>query len=345
MPQINIEIPPPEKVTLSRKRKLSTASPQSQGPHPTRARNHDTTGLTILPAGAEGVWKIHFPGNAPGLSKILLSWSHAMQSFSDQLPASKLLPFLPGFPYRVQRPNLRQLVSIGFYDTSVQPNKEVRFLGQGDVAEMSYCEVDTFRSKDNVHYPNGRFAKLEEKLELLHGAKTHHIPLQQRGTTGEERWCYILIKGHASPQHGAAPQVMLALPISAITDQSSCSYTVLLDDYEIMPSINLNQPYEHTMKQAIWSPDLESNPCHTKHIQQTLRSADGMELPHVDHLGTYNLNMPEGAQVLDRTTLQMKKAGRLPLVEGSNVDLDSFRDWIDAVGRGEGKVIMWEKSE
>ena len=42
--------------------------------------------------------------------------------------------------------------------------------------------------------------------------------------------------------------------------------------------------------------------------------------------------------------MKLEKAGSIPLIEGYRVDLKEFRGWLDAVSKGEGKVIVWTES-
>jgi hypothetical protein len=41
----------------------------------------------------------------------------------------------------------------------------------------------------------------------------------------------------------------------------------------------------------------------------------------------------------------MEKAGRIPLLEGHMVDVKSWEGFLEAVGKGKGKVIMWMERE
>jgi hypothetical protein len=59
-------------------------------------------------------------------------------------------------------------------------------------------------------------------------------------------------------------------------------------------------------------------------------------LPQVD---LSSIVPQEGAHTFKRTVFKLEKAGSIPLVEGYRVDLEEFKGWLDAVGRGEGKVI------
>jgi hypothetical protein len=38
--------------------------------------------------------------------------------------------------------------------------------------------------------------------------------------------------------------------------------------------------------------------------------------------------------------LKLEKAGNIPLIEGYKVDVAAFGGWMDACGKGRGKVIM-----
>ncbi|KAF2844880.1 hypothetical protein T440DRAFT_523109 [Plenodomus tracheiphilus IPT5] len=243
---INIEPPSPKRNPLSRKRTHSTSSQRPPGPPFARFRTNHTTGLPTLLKEAEELWRFHFPRNTRGLLKIRLPWLYAMQSFSNLLPSPKLLSFHPSFPYPVERPVFEPLLSVAFYDTNVYPHEEVLFLGPGNVAEMNYCEVDTFRHQDDLHHPKGQVEMLRGNLGLPHKTPNHPIPLQQRAAIGEGRWCYVLIKGHVFSKHETAPHLMLAYPFSAITDRSLCLCTPLSDDSPHLD--NFSGPYESLMR-------------------------------------------------------------------------------------------------
>jgi hypothetical protein len=51
------------------------------------------------------------------------------------------------------------------------------------------------------------------------------------------------------------------------------------------------------------------------------------------------------ATTLHRSVLKLEKAGRIPLIEGFRVDVAAFREWLEACGRGRGKVIMWRERD
>ncbi|KAF2874425.1 hypothetical protein BDV95DRAFT_604606 [Massariosphaeria phaeospora] len=48
---------------------------------------------------------------------------------------------------------------------------------------------------------------------------------------------------------------------------------------------------------------------------------------------------------LRRTVLKFQKAGRIPLVEGFRTDMSAWTGWLDAVGKGEGKIMMFCETE
>src|SRR5690242_7912683 len=120
MPQITIQAPSLPKASTSRKRASSPSISDKSG-HSLSQRVHRilTAGLPILSEREEAVWKAAFPGNTPALLTTLLTWSYTMWTFYNQLPNPKLFSIHLAFPYAVSPPKRQQLLSVSFYDTSV----------------------------------------------------------------------------------------------------------------------------------------------------------------------------------------------------------------------------------
>ncbi|KAI4950123.1 hypothetical protein J4E91_004779 [Alternaria rosae] len=133
----------------SAKRRMSPPrGDEPSGPAPKGSHvDGTTTGLPTLPESSS--WNIDFPGYTPALLTILLNWSFTVQSFYRRLPNPKAFRAHASFPFPVTAPIYNHLISVGFYDTSVVPHKEIQFLGPGDAAEIAYAEVDVFRGKED----------------------------------------------------------------------------------------------------------------------------------------------------------------------------------------------------
>ncbi|KAF1946048.1 hypothetical protein EJ02DRAFT_508895 [Clathrospora elynae] len=337
VPQITLEPPSPKTTPVSKKRAAPMSGEDVFGPPLKGARAEASIGLPVLPATSEALWKFHFPGNTHALLTILLTWSHTIQSFYRRLPDPKAFQYHSAFPFRVTPPVYQHLVSLAFYDTSVTPHKEIRFLGPGDAAEIGYGEVDTFRSEEDwdsfleqQHMWNSKFPFVNK--ESRHTDQVHNA------VTGEGRWVYFLVKGHTSSPQEIAPHVILATHSSSITEASTCLHTILPDEY--MPLTPLQPSPKQSLRRFASLQNLMSGPSTQKRLYQLLRSASSSELPPID---SAIIASQEGAQTLRRTVLKMEKAGFVPLIEGYRVDVGKFRAWMDAVGKGRGKIILWRE--
>ncbi|KAF1836134.1 hypothetical protein BDW02DRAFT_578181 [Decorospora gaudefroyi] len=349
VPQIAVQAPSPERISASKKRAPSLSGNNIFGPASKGTRTEDNkTGLPTLPAEAEALWKFHFPGNTHGLLTTLLTWSHTMQSFYNRLPDPKTFPFHSAFPFIVTPPIYNQLVSVGFYDTSVSPHKEVRFLGPGD-AKLGYGEVDVFRSKEDLaafqeyQKQTCKYEAIKQKLGFKEQKEkaSRYTDQAHRAATGEGRWAYILIKGHDVPPK-TAPHVMLAWHTSAVPNMSTCLHTILPDADKPLPSPPPPSSQPSRLKRLASLQDLMGTNHRRKRVHKVLRSASSSQLPQLD---VANILPTEGAQTLRRTVLKFEKAGGVPLVEGYKVDVAKFRPWMDAVGKGQGKLILWREKE
>ncbi|KAF3048503.1 hypothetical protein E8E11_002880 [Didymella keratinophila] len=349
-PRITIQAPSPVKSTNSRKRAPSSTNQSEFGPLLAQLpRRGDTTGLPVLPLEVEDEWNDSFPGNTYALLAVLLTWSHTMWSMYHRLHDPKLFAIHPAFTYPVTAPLRKQLVSVSFYDTSVEPHKEVRFLGPGDAAEMSYHEVDVFAVPNSKTDPpaspryNAPVVAVKQTFELTNeeGVKnTRYMSMPHRAKTGEGRWCYVVIKCHTPPNGGTPPHIMLAWHISAVTSTSDCLHMLYADDAAPKPAPIQNKVKRFSslqnLAQALRSP-VKLN------FHHSLRAASSSsELRAVDPYAT--TEQREGLTLM-RTVMKLGKAGGIPLIEGFRVDVGTFRGWMEACGRGEGKVIIWRERD
>jgi hypothetical protein len=354
-PGIAVQGPSPTKLPSSNKRRAPQAADELFGPalKGTRPDIKKATGLPTLPESSP-VFQ-NFPGYTLALLTILLTWSHTMQSLYRRLPNPKTFPIHAAFPHRVTPPAYNHLISVGFYDTSVIPHKEIRFLGPGDAAEIGYAEVDVFRSKEEIAASEAqdqescKIAAMKRKLGLLpgYGEPKDKVNIYQDqlhlANSGEGRWAYIVIKGHAtSPEDDAPPHVMLAWHISAVTDTSTCLHTVFPDKDEPVLShpLTISAPPKESLRRFASLQNLVSPSREQKNLHRGIRSvSSSADLPQEES----DILPQEGALTLKRTVLKLEKAGSIPLIEGHRVDVKEFKGWLDAVGRGEGKVIIWRE--
>jgi hypothetical protein len=349
LPRIMIQAPSPKKAAVSRKRPSSASLQDTVGsPLSQRTRRVGNTGLPILPADAEALWKFKFPGNTHALLTILLTWSHAMWAFHHQLPDPKLFAIHPAFPHPISAPLRRQLISASFYDISIEPHKEMWYLGPGDVAEMSYHEVDVFASEDSnvqeyeASQPSFPIGVIKQTLGLTKTENPNHtryMSMAQRAKTGEGRWCYILTKGHKTQNGGTPPHLILAWHASAVTRSSNCLHTIYPDDTTPNPLVQPQSKLRRFSSLENFS-TAPRNPTRFN-LHQMLRAvSSSSELPPVDIDPEIE---KRGGTTLHRTVLKMEKAGSIPLIEGFRVDVTNFRGWLDACGKGRGKVFIWSE--
>lgn len=325
VPQIMVQEASPRKMPppTSKKRRAS-----SQAVPPAKARaSENTVGLPILPANLEILWKVKFPGNTYALLTTMLTWSLNMRRLSNLIPDPKAFSINGAFPYLVEPPVYQKLVSVSFYDTSVTPHKELRFLGPDDCAEMTYNEVDTFAYPDDTAAASGNSSKADAVKRAL-GMNTtcaqttdyKNMSMPDRAGTGEGRWSYILFRAHPPPTQSShtPPHCILAWPTHVTTNSSECLHTI----YPDRPSA----PRHFSSLQ---------NVAVSMRLQQSLRAASSEQLPEA------RLVHMEGAVTLKRKVLKMEKPGGMPLVEGYRVDVRKWEGWMEAVGKGKGKIMMW----
>lgn len=332
----------------SKKRPLpSSPRPSPTLPLPRRRRRRDdlTTGLPTLPVSDSACWKQDFPGNTPALLTVLLTWSHTMWTLYRQVPDPALFSTHPAFPHRIAPPERKRLVSVAFYDTSVEPHREVRFLGPNDVAEMVWDGVDVFCDDDE-----------EEEAEDGQDSSL--------GQSGEARWSYILIKGHAVEPGVTAPHVMLAWHADSITSVSDCLHTIFPDNDstpEPCTESASKAPASHSkktskLKRLSSLPGMgsslrtlaKSQADAKARLHKTLRavnSASFLPSPSPVSNPPPTQSSTDQGWTLHRCVLKMEKAGAIPLIEGFRVDVAQFRGWMEACGVGKGKVMLWYEDE
>ncbi|CAN9162568.1 unnamed protein product [Alternaria alternata] len=359
VPYIVVQSPSPTKLAPSKKRLAPQAADKWFRPDvkDIHSDNKKATGLPTLPASSSALWEVDFPGYTSALLTILLTWSHAMQSFYRRLPDPKTFPIHAAFPRRITPPAYNRLISVGFYDTSFIPHKEIRFLGPGDMAEIGYAEVDVFRSKEEVVTFNAQEQEHPSKAQAMkrrlgigskHGERKRTLGVYQDqihlADSGEGRWAYVLIKEHAISEEETAPHFMLAWHLSAVTDTSTCLYTVFPDNHEPILSKPpaTPAPPEQPLRRLASLQNLISPSRGQKHLHREIRSVSSSA--GSTEVEKSSILPQEGAQTLKRTVVKLEKAGSIPLIEGYRVDLKEFRGWLDAVSKGEGKVIVWRES-
>ena len=351
VPHITVRAPSPRKMPISRKRALPPSTQCDFGPSLSqRVCRDDTAGLPVLPFGAEVIWRSEFPGNTNALLTILLTWSHSMWTFHRRLPDPKQFAVHRIFPYSLAPPIKKQLLSVSFYDTSVEPHREVRFMGPGDVQEMSYHEVDVFGdpvfsvASEAPTQPNSPIDAIKQTFGFADTEGVKHIrymAMSQRAKTGEGRWCYILIKGHRTQDQQTPPHLVLAWHISAVTASSDCLHTIFPDNAIPKRTTETQSKLKRFSSLQNFGTALR-NPARFN-FHQTLRSASSSsELPSFD--ANIETEQQDGT-TLHREVLKMEKAGNIPLIEGYRVDVAAFRAWMHACGKGCGKVIMWRERQ
>jgi hypothetical protein len=298
--------------------------------------------------------KEDFAGNTPALLTILLTWSNTIWTLHNRVPDPKLFSTHPAFPYPITPPIAKKLLSVSFYDTSIEPHRELRFIGPGDVAELSYHEVDVFRSHRREEHQQVPLHTAYAAVGVVNvmQASTHsrYTTMAQRARTGEGRWCYVLAKGHAPEDGGTAPHIVLAWHISCVTGTSTGFHTIYPDDSAGSRTSTAPVPQDtrkHRRRSSMQNLGQLGEQTQPK-LQKTLRTASSTAA--LPRFGSEAAVEREGAEVeqeggvrLQRTVLKMEKAGRIPLAEGYRVDVDAFRGWMEACGTGDGKVILWRE--
>lgn len=325
-------------------------------------------GLPVLPLFASASWEIPFPGNSEGMSYNLLKWLSTMLNLYSTINNPCLMAVHPMFPYPPIEPVHVPLVSASFWDTRVEPHKELWFIGPGDVELLSYNEVDTFSERRDVASDNQK--RPNRFREILKNLEARKAKIQNQAPTGDGRWCFIVIRGHQEQDHSrtrsfasepkhqdeeVAPFVVIAFPKSAMTQSTECLHMLYPD---------LDESHPETDEPPTSLPQLQP---HAEHFfsrpvlnHKFRKSSIGKFTPHLRRSST-NLTSPNlQTQVpipplpfqqatekkgepwtLRRTILWFGKAGNVPLIEGYRTDVLRWRPFLEAVGRGQGKIVMF----
>ncbi|KAF1952428.1 hypothetical protein CC80DRAFT_173440 [Byssothecium circinans] len=194
-------------------------------------------GLPPLPLSAEHLWKDLFLGNTPDLSHRLLSW-HSVTSelYRKHEPSDRTMKLHPLFSYPPAKPVNIALASVSFWDTSVEPHQELRYIGPGDVASLVYGEVDTFvgTEEEGDNKSGTRVSNYERMMQMAGTAETgetkkrkYGMDTRERNERGEGRWAFIVVKGKKEDgDEEVAPWLMIAWPTSAVTRTTECLHTI-----------------------------------------------------------------------------------------------------------------------
>jgi hypothetical protein len=309
-----------------------------------KPRTDGQTGIPTLPASFTLAWTLAFPGNTSHLSQSLLRWHHTMTSLYRRCQEDLLVELHPLFPYPPTRPVNVHLLSISFWNTSSDLHREMRFIGPSDVSSILYAEVDTFHKDDNA---GSRF-----KTALWGSARptekdSKRVDMREHNERGEGRWCFVVVHGRKKPgedQGSLAPNLTLAWPVTAVTAKSECLYTICGNNIDAStttpaPAARITQlasPSQNPMTSNMYS---SIHP--TSVLHNTLRSATSSTLPP-PNLSPENKGLGKQKEELTvrRTTLLFQKAGGLPLVQAYRTDVRAWREVLEVIGRGEGKVVM-----
>ncbi|PVH98855.1 hypothetical protein DM02DRAFT_656906 [Periconia macrospinosa] len=263
------------------------------------------------------------PIYTPGLSQSLLTWHVAMWNvwnvYKPSAEQMKLHPLFSSYP-PVHTIN-RKCVSISFWDTSTEPHRELYFVGPGDFDELLYAEVDTFSlgdgNKENVR--EGRWAFIVLQNNDVDGGGDGN----RRGEEEEHRQQHPSSSSSSSsarlapppPVHGPARGGRRREP-----RKSRCQWLMIA-----WPVSAVTKKSE--CLQCIY-PDAPPPP-NPNHPPQEEKQQNNDN----------NNNMI----VLNRYTHFLGKAGDLPLVEGNGVDVAIVQGFVEAVGRGQGKVMVYSE--
>ncbi|KAF2830488.1 hypothetical protein CC86DRAFT_452909 [Ophiobolus disseminans] len=306
IPNIAIQ-PPSPKIPTSKKR--SAGISYMSGPTKTKPRAaNDTAGLPILSADKEAKREVNLQSYEPTLLAILLPWSSAMERLYALVRDPHLFTINEALANRVDPPIVRNLVSIAFYDTSVTPHKEIRYIGPGDVASITYREVNVF---------------VDPRRAI-------------REAEGEGRWVYVVVEGHASPESDTRPHVAIAWQKSAVTRASDSLHTVYPDNHiaskAAAPTLQ-KVPKGHSSLQ-----DMAGRYAASHTHMRTASSAEVLG----DNVAA---RASDGALTFKKEVWKMEMAGKIPLIAGQRVKLAKWKGWLDAVGAGKGKVVVWRERE
>jgi hypothetical protein len=323
-----------------RKRARAESQKETARPAPSteqkKARTGGIVGISTLPAAFTAAWLTMFPGNCPYLSQILLRWHHTMTTLYRRCEEDYLVDIHPMFPYPPTRPVNIPLVSVSFWDTSAEPHRELRFIGPGDVSSILYAEVDTFHSDEAIK--DSPFAKAMARGLVPNAKDLRKVDMRARNERGEGRWCFIVINGHKDKEN-TAPYVTIAWPITAVTSRSECLHTISPDTDNTQPPSSSASSASTFPSKINMMPNMYPGFLISPGIHAALRATTSSILPSPPVQGKGKGLKKDGLTVR-RTTLVFGKAGGVPLVQAWRTDAKGWMGWMDAVGKGEGKVMM-----
>lgn len=338
-----------------------------------KLRNDGVTGLQTLPVTASAAWTTDFPGRTDGLSHTLLTWHSTMSTLYQKCQDETVMQIHPLFPYPPTRPVGVPLVSISFWDTSVEPRRELRFIGPGDVSSILYAEVDTFslslpedHDSDDVtpeeyRSTSGPFARMASGRIPLTATGLRKIAMHDRNAQGEGRWCFVVVNGWKKADGEVAPFVVLGWPTTSVTNSSECLYTIYPDEEEnlqdekdvyggmpppLLPASKTRVP----LGRLVSMPTLWGGGSVTPRMRDELRSASATTLPppapnrprgSAGQAGVAKGVYQPDAWTLRRTSLMFQKAGGVPLIEAFRTDAGAWMPFLEAVGKGKGKVMTF----
>lgn len=306
-----------------------------------------------------------------------------MRSLHHKLDNPYLLQVHPMFPYPPTKPTHIPLISASFWDTTTQPNQELRFIGPGDVEVLCYNEVDTFGTMSEKTDDISMRRSVSGLKAKLKGEACKTKETGDKAFTGEGRWCFIVIRGHPSKdqqvtKHPASiileedegekekegqrekevsPYVVLAFPSTAVSRSSECLHIIyppksgVLSTPRQSPQPTATMAGARTQLRRISSMPVLSRAAHrpsthrfpspqidTPSSQLTPPLSTSTEEPFQSY-SDWSKNQGE-PWTLRRTILLFEKAGNAPLIEGYRTDLQVWWPFLDAVARGQGKIML-----
>jgi hypothetical protein len=169
-------------------------------------------------------------------------------------PAWKKMELHPMFPYPPAEPMHVPLVGATFWDTGVEPHRELWRIGPGDVEVLSWNTVDTFFERGDVDSEDDEYINTSRGYQglmrkKLFGKQGYAQDMRSRNMAGEGRWGYLVIRGHryayggsaaggreetnhhrsgeededgGDGDKGTAPYLMIAFPSTAVTRTTEC---------------------------------------------------------------------------------------------------------------------------
>ncbi|CAA9956500.1 hypothetical protein PTMSG1_00108 [Pyrenophora teres f. maculata] len=252
----------------------------------------------------------------------IITWNslEVMMKFQDRLSHPQSFAVHPAFPLQTKHPTRKRLISVSFYDTTTNPHQEIRFFGPGDVTDIVYAEVDVFKS-------------IEVK-------KNRSMDQMKYASTGEGRWAFIHIEDHGVRKSWEAqfPFVLLAWQISTVTSTSQCVHTIYPDGAPTtLPPIR-PQSSGRSVRRLVSLSQMQDARLQKQRLYEAIRSESISELAQAEMSSDLPL---VGSHKFVRTVIKLGKPGNIPLIEGHRVDIPEFGKWMDAVARGQGKVVLW----